>query len=411
MESSLTWLDYSESDRQDALEVINLLRETETVDELGLANVRNSYSDLFFPGTSTLQTRACYFLHVPWTFLKLEEKGVDSSKAEAWIRAEEQRLNQRLLGGDDPDGVFGSRAGNALKRLPSEVYWSGLGSWGIRCYHGYKSNYFKSLDALYRSKKQARNSRQRLEGRTADPSNWHRNLPKPPDGFPRENAAVALRSQDAEYLRDRIRETHPGSLLSALVFRANYQDLSAEWPWDLADGDEISKTLRSQLRDAQHFAVCMHGAALLYNLMLSEQRKDVHLQEAYRRQLTKWANDVCELGAALEKWDLSGVWRLVKQQGRTVTSHKQNFVEEWIEILRRVDPNKLAEGSAARKLVTEREKQVKVNRARLTDSRRLELWGGKSGTKRLNYRWPVGKRLLGDIIEGLKREKGHAGNA
>ena len=72
MASSLTWLDYSERDRRRALDVIDLFRETGMVDELGLATVRDSYSDLFFPGTSTIQTRACYFLLVPWTFLRLE---------------------------------------------------------------------------------------------------------------------------------------------------------------------------------------------------------------------------------------------------------------------------------------------------------------------------------------------------
>ena len=77
MASTLTWLDYSERDRCRALDVIDLFRETGTVDELGLAGVGNSYSDLFFPGTTTLQTRACYFLLIPWTFLRLERLRVE----------------------------------------------------------------------------------------------------------------------------------------------------------------------------------------------------------------------------------------------------------------------------------------------------------------------------------------------
>ena len=49
MTSSLTWLDYSERDRRRAVDVIDLFRESGTVDELGVASVRNSFSDLFFP--------------------------------------------------------------------------------------------------------------------------------------------------------------------------------------------------------------------------------------------------------------------------------------------------------------------------------------------------------------------------
>jgi len=32
--------------------------------------VRDAFSDLMFPGTSTAQTRATYFLLVPWYYLK-----------------------------------------------------------------------------------------------------------------------------------------------------------------------------------------------------------------------------------------------------------------------------------------------------------------------------------------------------
>ena len=130
MTSTLTWLDYSERDRRRALDVIDLFRETGMLDELGLAGVRDSFADLFFPGTSTIQTRACYFLLVPWTFLRLERLSVTSSEAASKDRREELNLNRRLRAGDDTQGVFGSQAGDALKRLPSEVYWGGLGSWG-----------------------------------------------------------------------------------------------------------------------------------------------------------------------------------------------------------------------------------------------------------------------------------------
>ena len=110
MASTLTWLDYSERDRRRALDVIDLFRETGTVDELGLAGIRNSFSDLFFPGTSTIQTRACYFLLVPWTFLRLERLRKPSSKAAARARARGTQPQQ-------PDAGGGRHAGRV--RVPS----------------------------------------------------------------------------------------------------------------------------------------------------------------------------------------------------------------------------------------------------------------------------------------------------
>ena len=66
MASSFTWLDYSEKERQKMLDILSALKEHETRDELGIGAVRDAFSDMFFPGTSTIQTRARYFLFVPW---------------------------------------------------------------------------------------------------------------------------------------------------------------------------------------------------------------------------------------------------------------------------------------------------------------------------------------------------------
>ena len=104
MASTLTWLDYSERDRRRALDVIDLFRETGMLDELGLAGVRDSFADLFFPGTSTIQTPACYFLLVPWTFLRLKRLRVPSSEVASRDRREELNLNRRLRAGEDTRG-------------------------------------------------------------------------------------------------------------------------------------------------------------------------------------------------------------------------------------------------------------------------------------------------------------------
>ena len=61
----LGWIDFSAKDRSKVLNVLDLLSESGTLDELGIAPVRDGFADLFFPGTSTIQTRAKYFLMVP----------------------------------------------------------------------------------------------------------------------------------------------------------------------------------------------------------------------------------------------------------------------------------------------------------------------------------------------------------
>ena len=412
MASTLTWLDYSERDRRRALDVIDLFRETGTVDELGLAAVRDSFSDLFFPGTSTIQTRACYFLLVPWTFLRLERLRKSSSEAAEWSRWEELRLNSRLLKGDDTAGVFGSQAGLALKRLPSAAYWGGLRSWGIRLDQGYGDAYFRSLDAFYRRVTEFRSTPQDPEGRRTPPANWHPHLPNPPSGFPYENVSVALRRRDADYLRDRIQARHPESLLAVLAGRADMADLEAAWPWQLSQHVEISPFLREQLHNAELFAVCLQGAALLYNLMLSELQQSEQRVETYRRELESWTGDVDALRLHLADWQVDGVWRVVKAQGRSLGYPTQFFVERWVENVKRDGAETVVrDNSIARALVREREVQLKGGRSRLANPRHLELWGGRSGTSRMTYRWGINKVLLKDIFDGLGRSEDDARDA
>ena len=412
MASTLTWLDYSERDRRRALDVIDLFHETGTLDELGMAGIRDSFSDRFFPGTSTIQTRACYFLLVPWTFLRLERLGISSNKAAVRARQAELNLNRRMRGGHDTGGVFGSRAGDALKRLPSEVYWGGLGSWGIRTFSGHMWAYFRSLDAFYRSLKNFRITPRDPEGRSAPPSNWHPHLPAPPAGFPYENLSTALRWRDADYLRDRIQARQPESLLAVLAGRADAADLEATWPWELSCHAEISPVLRDQLHDAKLFAVSMQGAVLLYNLMLSELQQHEKRMERFRKKLQVWVADLGALESDLEQWQLDRVWRVVRAEGRSLGYPTQAFVERWVEGLKRNGPQAIVrDNAAARTLVMEREVQLKRGRARLANPRHLELWGGESGTGRMTYRWGAAKRILKDIFDGLQRSESDAADA
>ena len=411
MGSSFTWLDYSERDRHRALKVIDLFHEPETVDELGLATISSRFSDLFFPGITTGQTRACYLLLVPWVFRHLEHKQVPSGRAWERFRREELRINSQLLQESDSKGVFGRRAGSALRWLPSAAYWSGLGSWGIRLFAGHKGAYFRSLDGFYRRVRAYRNSPSDPEGRIPPPENWNPSLPDPPPGFPRKNVSIALRRQDAVYLRDQILEQHSGTLLGEVVRRTDAKALDWAWPWEFANDAGISPVLRDQLRNARLFAVCMQGTGLLYNLMLSEMKDDEE-PEGYRAELKKWALDVNELDSELKAWEPEELWAIVMGQRRPLGYPTKAFVEDWVENLKREGPKAVAsDNPRARDLVRDREVQLKRGRARLTNPRRLELWGGWSGTGRMNYRWGTTKVLLGDIFDGLRRSEGDAGHA
>src|ERR1022692_1526335 len=136
MSSSFTWLDYSEQERRKMLDVVDLFKEQNTRDELGIGAIRDALADTLFPGTSTVQTRARYFLFVPWIYVNLERKAVAAAKIMDRGRNEETRLINALVEAGERDGVIGIEARENLQRLPSNVYWQGLGLWRIRLFRG-----------------------------------------------------------------------------------------------------------------------------------------------------------------------------------------------------------------------------------------------------------------------------------
>src|SRR4051812_11558260 len=121
MASAFGWLDHSEAQRRQMLEIVDLFRDKGTLDELGFGSIRDAFSDHFFPGTSTLYTRARYFLFVPWIYLRIERDGVPAGGLEARARRDQAALANALgRGGEgDAQGVIGIQAGEALQRTPS----------------------------------------------------------------------------------------------------------------------------------------------------------------------------------------------------------------------------------------------------------------------------------------------------
>ena len=136
MNSAIGWIDFDESERDRAQRLMDLFREQDSRDELGLGAIRDSIADHLFPGTSTIQTRLRYMLFIPWVLRSLPSNlGVREMAAKA--RQKEIELVRALIAGAPKDvGIIGRDAGDKLKRLPSSVYWSGLESWGIRCFPG-----------------------------------------------------------------------------------------------------------------------------------------------------------------------------------------------------------------------------------------------------------------------------------
>lgn len=400
MTSYLAWLDHSDEQRRKMLDIIDLFREQETRDELGLGGVRDAFGEQLFPGTSTVQTRARYFLFVPWMYSGIEASRVPSAEVGAKARREEVALIEGLIAGGEKLGVIGSEARQSLKRLPSSVYWQGLGSWGIRRFRGQQDQYHRSLDRYYRTAVVAAKND---DGEPVDGSprnNWDRALPAVPAGFPKR-ATFALSQAEARYLAGRIETTHSESLLAFLLDQRRVWE-SCAYPWEHPAIGELNPELRGQLEHARLFSLSLHGAALLYNLLLAEKAAHEEWTEAYRSAIGEWVGEMEEAEGALRRWDRAEFWQLVRRANPAVTSRTQFFVNGWLEIvLPPARARDARESAKSRALIRAREQALKGEQARLQNQRALERWSGAAGTGRMTYRWWRAERIALDILEGL----------
>lgn len=410
MTSFFGWMDYSEHERRQVLDVISLFSDRDTRDELGIGAVRDAFADILFPGTSTIQTRARYFLFVPWIYLELERLKVPSSQIAARARKEEVALIETLRKTCDPEGTIGKRAGPSLKRLPSNIYWQGLGRWGIRIFPGSPGEYHRSVDNFYAySRQNQRNDDgEPLSGRTT--KNWHNALPPKPVGFPKE-ATFSLTKEEALYLRERIMSRAPGTLLAFLIDQGQPFERVA-FPWEHCLAVDFPFHNREQLEHARNFSETIHGAALLYNLMLAELTPFQERIKDYIQRLHEWAIRLVERENALISWDRQRFWDILIASGARISIPTRRFVNTWLDLTLGDDIGRnarsMAENKHARQLIHERERLLKRSQARLDNRRALELWNGAAGTAQLDYRWPMAQTIILDILSGLNGGDVHA---
>ena len=368
--SALGWVSFGSAEAEAVNALIGALADSETRDELGIGAIRDGFSDLLFPGTSTVQTRLRYFLMIPRIFLNLDLRVRDPQAA---LRQAEATLIERIRAlpeKADRAQLIGVDAGASLKRMPSAIYWGGLGAWGVRLDHRARIS-----DVLERMGR----------GETC----WAA-LPFVPESHMDD---FNLTHDEADWIVDhcaslRGGQTLLGNLMSSAREVAHIEDLTEVKQLGL---DAI---LQRQLDHALAFAQTVHGAALLYNLMLAERFTpdsvsvwETELQD-WQSSKTPRADDARTLIAPLLE---AG-----SDIGFAANPMTIKFVDAWLDVMH--DPT----SKDARDLIIARERQAKPGRARLQLDSDYK-WNGNSGAGRLTYRWGRVHRYLQDIAEAKQK--------
>ena len=376
--SQIAWIDFDQDDREWVNGILELFHTENARDELGLGTIRDTLSDMMFPGTSAIQTRLRYMLFVPWIYQRAIKS--KSSNPEHYARNLEIRLITSLETGNEKKGVIGRTVHGKLKRLPSEIYWSGIRRLGILAVRG---------------------SRGKIANTECSPYTWASNFPEEPPGF-LSKTNFDLTKKEACFFCDQLENLANSEhfhLWHELAQSGTHEECDQIWlhpnrgDWSGENCDIVD--------NVENFALTMHGAALLYNMMLAQKQSFLKITSAknliteYRGKLDKWTagNPV----KRVKNWDREKFMNLIKYR-RLLNPSTECFVHEWCDMVLRSDGNVEAY-SEARNLIEKREHMLKGSRARLRNEDALRRWGGSSGEGLLNFRWNVVISHLKDICD------------
>lgn len=402
MPSTMAWLDTSAEQQRRARELVQLFADTESRDELGIGQIRDVYSNRLFPGTSVIQTRARYFLFVPWLFRLHEARGRSGADLLRRVQAAERQLitTMKATPGIDIEGLIGSRAGASVKILPSAVYWSGLTRYGVLTRPLAPDDLGMSYDAdLDEGAADERTGRRS--------TSWHPTIPDPPPGFPDAvHDGFKLTAEEATWFKEVILESEPSTLLCHLL-TADEPPSALGGPWEDPIARHAEPAILAVLDTAEVFSLVFHGAALLYNLLLAEAYEAAGHGRArdpvadFTARLDEWAEKVEVQRSAIQAWDVDAWLGDVLSFNPGIGLGTRQFATAWVQLVRSMPSEGVAGQRRARELVAHRERLHKKAQARLQNERLLRNWNGASGADRMTYRWPTVRRLVSDVITAL----------
>lgn len=416
--SSIGWIDFSSDHREKVRTVLDLLGEPSVLDELGIGAIRDSFSDTLFPGISTIQTRAKYFLTVPRILRDYERLPLQARlklTLADYLRERENDVMESLDRNhkekkDLQDGIIGARfvdTGREVQRKPSSVYWNGLRTFGIvttsvslKEFARKFANPHAALHDLIAPTDDAKGDDKDAVAHdgpavhtAAYEAGWEKSI------------TLHLSFDEASFLARQI-ETHvPESLLGQVLMDDEIRSAFVELPrtWNFAHFckeapflDQLTADLRRVLLAADDFWQLLKGAHIRYNVALQTKYGTRGRQDQFEEQWEAWLSEMRQF--SWERWDTSFLWELAGRHRRSIKPFTKCFVENWIDAIRSdVDSVQFLDG-----LVTRQEQRNKGRRARLRENaeERVPHW---IGIETVDYRYPQARTIISDIHNGLTR--------
>jgi hypothetical protein len=381
------FVDFSKEERNKVLATLKLLSTQTALDELGIGTIRDAYSDILFPGISTIQTRAKYFVLIPYLFeLAAKKKLSSGNEFQRWINDHEDKLVGTLLrnSDDNENGIIGKNAlrqKRTVKMKPSSIYWSGLRTFEL--VRNPSISLGAACNIAWSESQKKYETEVKIEGETFDDvTAGQGNIVlfspiKTEEDF-MKTASIELTFKEATYLEGRIlKATMSEDSLLAFLLKNRINCNS----FDEIPTDNLPAYMKKDYERAKDFADFIIGAHIRYNVIFSNY-EDQKMIKTYN----SWRSKFIE-----KNFDLSDILNRV-----SVNDSTARFCMDFMKGIYDNDVGLVD------KLIVIRERNVKGDRSKLlkpkeylyNNDRRIHYY-------RLNYRFGTAKTIIADIIKGL----------
>ncbi|XZE17512.1 DUF6361 family protein [Pirellulaceae bacterium SH449] len=412
LSSYLGWIDFSEEDQKRAQDYLRSLSEG-TLDELGFGIIRDAFADLFFPATSTIMTRARYFIFVPSIYLAALEQGDSGAGARRKCDRMELALRKQLIA----NKAIENFRKEEVKRYPASIYWAALRRLGIvNSEIGSQASYFDATTDAIRSTSSVKDDDHNAIEPESDTELWdaeivrlfENNLIPKPDNAGQFSSDIDFRITKVEsnYLRKRFLDAERGSVVANVFRNDSFQPADYPWQWDYPE------SLKTEVYQAEHFSMLAKIATLLYYRLLDTKRKD-ESRPGCGVDLDQTIHDWWRLCRdRIHEWDIDQFLIWIVQQ-KLARGSDRTFILELHGKIRELSSSEALVAATA-DLIVAREKDKRPNKRRLIPGRFQNEW--KLPTQRpgffndpkhlpylLDFRSGIASQIIADIFEGLRR--------
>ena len=399
------WIDFSPKDRQRVGTILELMKPSGQVDELGIGTIRDGLADRLFPGISTIQTRAKYFFIIPYIlqdFLRIPASERSRKTPSKYLDDREHEIMWDLAelytsrGEENTSRVIGitKKRGERIVRRPSEIYWNGLNKFKCIDSKGLSANAFlnnankSSIETLAHSIEEEDNKDDADAGfenffnvKVPVKENWENNLD------------LTMSYEEASFLREAIKDLDNTLLAFIITDPEIYYEFKTSNSFsDFAKfcvKKEISNELKTDLILAHDFAELMIGAHLAYNQELQDH---FYGNNPFDEKWNDWHTNFKSNMIAPESFDPNSLFVY------TNSNKAARFVNEWWTLLNADS----FDHSKKSQILKRQEFLAKGIKARIHNNKRTDVKEGvQLGLGRLDYRFGNAKIIINDIFDGL----------